>query len=49
MSDSAGEIMQQNTWSIVKFFNDDMMEVVPIISLLGNSCYLPPYTREKLN
>lgn len=41
--------MEEGTWTIVKFVDEGMVvEAVPTKWLLGNKCYWPPYTREKL-
>lgn len=36
------------TWSVVKFIGENTVEAVPTNWLIGQMCYWPPYTKEKL-
>lgn len=38
----------EKTWTIVKFIEENTVEAVPSNWLVGDRCYWPPYSREKL-
>lgn len=41
--------MDEKTWTIVKFVNDeDSIEAVPSSWIMGNSCYWPNFTQQKM-
>ncbi|KAG5861271.1 hypothetical protein JTB14_003559 [Gonioctena quinquepunctata] len=40
--------MSMKSWTVVKFDDENTVEAVPSSWILGNSCYWPPYARDKL-
>lgn len=38
----------EQTWTIVKFIEEDSVEAVPTTWIFGNRCYWPPFTKQKM-